>query len=357
MAISFLRPYSELETWRTFMHENPWHFNQLTGHMVPLNKGCSVYIQSERERITDGLAIAYTNLRYALSYDLRPRWHSDSLPLPFGLSHIYSTQWGYVQEFGQRKLELIEADASVVYSDVSGDGLDDTATVSVTSADAQSEEVLLFFRVTDGALAAGDDRFIIEPVRATKSGSTITITGGRYLFVKPSLWQQEYTTPDYLNRNSGDPNLTAPFVVAVDVYREYVDPDLPSVIFHTDPETHATPEIVDARLGLFTLAPCTCANCPRLRSRPERMTVHYRGGYPLLNGLMDPALGMALTRLSNLYIQPAPQATCGPVQAAYADDLMEYQNDSRTGPWGSQRAALTAWALVRDIAIGQGGRA
>lgn len=382
MAISYqVNNHNLLNLWQEVMLEDIWHFNQAAGAGAPRGE-CHVYIQSERELIARALDVAWAKMTTRLSFFPRPTWHTETISLarnPAWRFQQLQTRYGYLIAFGSRATELITAAAPVVYSDADGDGVDDTATITVNTSHA-ADEVQAFFQVADGAYAAADERFQIEPLRATQSGNTVTLTGHRALFVKPNtIWQVPFvpSDPNKRDRNEADTAQTAGFVTAVDVYRVYNDP-ANAVTVNEDPyhswcfacgedcttqTADGCARVVDARLGIMQVRN-DCLNCrPRW---PESVTVNYLSGVPLVYGQVDPDLANALIRLANTHIQRKFCAFCDATEQAWAQDVLPPggQNDGVVNsvsprevnnPFGTLRGQIEAWRTVEHRALAQGG--
>jgi len=260
MAISEqLLTYGLLGQWQRIVHENIWHFNQSNGSGTR-NEACPVYIQEDREDVAQALNMSFHMFAQYLGYFARPIWNTERVDIgggyPYFLQPLKLKRGGYLVEFGQRATSVIQANAAVTYSDVDGDGIDDTATITVVNATAV-DEVQIFFRTADGAPAAADERYQIEPVKVSTSAGTITITGHRALFVKPStIWDIPYdpTDPNGQTRNYADTANATGFVTAVDIYRVYNDTtDIGTLNGSLDTQTLTSGnlEIDNAEYGAF----------------------------------------------------------------------------------------------------------
>lgn len=367
--------YGLLDIWREIMLESPWHFNQVTGTGAPLNTPCSVWIQPQREAIARALHRAFVVLENALEYAILPYWTSEDIPLQRGVPLEYQElqlNVGMIQAYGQKATSLIGAAQAVVYSDVDNDGIDDTGTVTIVSA-IDPDEIMCIFQVADGALSAGNEQWRIQPLIITSLAGTITITGHRSLFVKPSaIWDIPYkiTDPNRTDKNAGNTQTAANFVTAVDVYRIYTDTSVPAQ-FKADPlqvqnnalDTWLTTNLVvlpyDNRIGTFRVR---TPNCPSCMGYPERVTVWYKAGYPLINQHMDYDFAEAVVRLANcLYPQELPDDVCERTRAMWQRDRQPMEaellnTDTVRNPFGLMRGQVQAWYMVVDRALGRGGK-
>jgi len=277
---------------------------------------------------------------------------------------------GYLQAFGRRATALIEANVNVTYSDENGDGVEETATITLTLAsDVATDEIQVFFRTADGALSAADDLWQIEPLRVVKSGLNVTITGQRALFVMPAIWAVDYSEPQFINKASGDVNTPADFVTDVDVYRVYTD-STNAVIFNADPfydcanvpldgdvQYAGLGRIVDSAIGSFM--PRSADSCALYYA--ETVDVWYLAGLPLENGLMARQLEKALVRLSNTLMGQTPSCFCDRVLNLWQYDtrMMKPEEGAQywvDNPFGLAMGAIEAWKVIARMAIVGGGK-
>jgi len=120
--------------------------------------------------------------------------------------------WGHFVEAGVETKSLIEAGVAITYSDVDGDGYDETATISVATTVTDDEEIAIFYPGEAGA-----DEWEIRPAR------NISISGGVATII---LWRQQLVDPDLieaLNPTGVDGGTDANFLTTVDIYRRYND--------------------------------------------------------------------------------------------------------------------------------------
>ena len=300
-----------LNDWQSIMEPQTgvWGFNQVAGPGAPLTRNCGVYIQPDREQIGRAMSAAYVKLSRYLGAPAYPMWMTERITLGRGVPwwrQQLRTKYGRVIQFGKQAQTLIEADAVVTYSDADGDGVNDTATVSVVTG-VDASEIALFFRVADGAYSTGNTRFQIAPVRVSVSAGTATLVAHRALFVKPTIWQTPYDPADAndLERNAASTSSVADFVTAVDVYRVYTD-------------TSQAIQIISDTLDVGVCAPCSSAatdGCVRVwdyeqgifeprvdadfcgRIAPQFVIVNYLADVPVnADGGMDIPLQQALMR-------------------------------------------------------------
>lgn len=359
-----------LNAWARVMNEMPFIFNQATGKGAPLNNNCDVYIQPEREDIARALDAAIKKMARVLRYWPRPKWFTDTINL--SSSSAWSQIWkppssGKIIELGQRAATLIKADAPIVYSkSPAGSVIDNLATITVPARTLTNpDEIQIFFRVADGAYAAGDLRYQIEPASVAMSGTDFVITADRALFVKPNtFWDVPFKLddPNFTERNYADTSTAADFVAAVDVYRVYNDATTPiDILDQTDAVLGSFDGAIwDARLGLVELSDACCSYVQSCQY-PLKVRVHYRAGEALTYGLMDSELEDAIVRLANTLM---PQPLC-----AFRTRALDRFNQDREAPvdgngnailsdadqhndFGNfMRGTVWAWKVATDRAI------
>lgn len=326
MAISpYLKNNKLLNAWPRVMQESIGTFNQIAGKGMPLNANCSVYIQpTEREPIARALNASYNKIARLLAYAPRPDWFSDTFTFGNGIptrAEYFQTKsvenggsW-MLQTFGKRATTLLQAAAPITYSDVGGYGVNNTATITVPAgALTNTDEIQIFFQVSDGAPGVADERYQIEPAIVTLTGGNFVITADRSLFIKPSVWATPYKVSDPNNQdiNAADnANASTDFITAVDVYRVYNDTTTQLEVLDWNNAVIGTFNgviVEDGQLGLFgferscwnDLLGCCC-------NRPVRLRVNYYAGLPLVNGYMDAEIEDAIVRLANVLM---PTALC-----------------------------------------------
>lgn len=379
MATSDVIHWQTLNRWPVLMRESSWHFNQISGAAAPLNSPCDVYIQSSRDTVAQGLYEAGWQFADALGFFPRPTWTNETFRLgrgwPYSLQEFH-TQYRYVEAFGQRASTLITANVAITYSDSNGDGVNDLATMTVTvTAGQAANEVQVFFRTVDGAPAAGDERWQIEPLSVSVVGTTATITGPRYLFVKPStIWQVPYNPTDVnfleINRaDTADPN---DFVTLVDVYRVYNDTTTVAQLL-SDPiysqsdnlgtmlTDAADVLLIDSVPGRFRVRAVDCEACHVF----GWVKVFYKSGFPLVNSMMDRRLEVGMVRFANVVMPFYPQEVCdlpqNPTRTMFTEDRMamppnELQPTDLRSPFGLSRGAIRLWRSVHHMEQPSGGK-
>lgn len=283
-------------------------------------------------------------------------------------------KWGMIQELGVQAKTLIEAGATVAYTDADGntDSYKETATVTVTTTVTDPEEIRVYF---EGH--SGEDAWEIRPINVSISGGTATITFRRELAPHPHLWEK---TVNFDNQNQvhidGDDDNN--FETAVDVYRVYTD-DTDQITFHTEPigssDTDWTTEqgkgfirdkenghvgyyraTYDSATGLWTNQSFTKGK------EPDKLTLNYRAGMKNRNQTMpkiqlDPMWERAIVFYAATMLDKELMAT-GNFQT-----IFDYQNtdlravegkrgfmiagEELANPLGTKRAAIALWKMIR----------
>lgn len=356
-----------------------FHFNQAAGAGAPFtNDACTkVYVQPQREPIARALFNAVNKMKTYLSFWPRPIYTSEIIPLgrgtPYQLQHL-QTSVGKLIKFGQRATSLIQSNVTIAYSDADGDGVDDLATIQVTTGIAD-DEIAIFFRTADGAPASADERYEITPITVTSSSGVVTITAPRAYFVKPNdFWHIPWDKSDPNKREENDATTTnvLHFVATVDVYRVYTDTTTPLQVvsdpIHTQTSqlsqslaTTGVARIVDAELGLFEARVESCAGC---QGPIESVRVFYKAGEALQYGRMEAELEEAILRLANTLMPEQPTTLCQPAwekwsqdrQPMRRDNVFTMQEKDLGNPFGLLQGQVNAWHVVQERKITRGGK-
>lgn len=272
---------------------------------------------------------------------------------------VYTKQ---VQAFGVYAYTFVEADAAVAYAG-------DTGTVTVTVVEGTDPaDLLVYYRVADGASEAGSERWRIRPVSVSVSGTTATITAPKACFVLPSVLEAD-TPGDYTDSGC--------FVAAVDVYQRSVDAELPATIAwdrqtvigsgdSTDPVTQTGAALlIDGRRGVCRVRPATYAagvheyDTPDYAAIPAYLSVNYIAGHALDDGARDrmlPLLETAVVRLANVLSPDFNHWLNDLAQTKWRkdrdiDDKAPLTTDEQDNPFGFSNAARFAWRVVQTLRV------
>lgn len=357
-----------LARWPVLMDESVYRFFQVAGSGVQVTDtedATRVYVQYERESVAAALNRAVTTMQPYLGFYPRPHYVPDTVTLPVRgdipwYAQTFQLPFGHLIEFGQRAASVIQASATVSYSDTDDDVLDDTASITVTT-DVDASEVQVFYRTADGAPSAAHQNWRIEPVTVTDNGDgTVKITGHRALFVSPALWAKPFTSPNYRNTNPGDAQQGDDFVTAVDVYRVYTDTDgavtlISSPRDTTDYEVEITADIENATLGTFSLRMMDGGSTP---VHPRQVRCYVRAGYPeTRDGLMNTTLEQSIVRFANALMVENPTKSSR-TRLLFEHDYQppgegEFTMRQAWSPaeFGIKRGALAAWDTVKQMRI------
>lgn len=316
MAVSRQPVHTLLNAWQRYMHVNPWHFNQVSGKgtQAPLSRpGQLVYVAPDWDTLTTGILNALALAVPYLGTFHRPVYAFEDIRLdgwPGSYGAQLRTKYSHVQAIGKRGTALLEAAAAIVYSDVGGDGINNVATITASvPSGTLASEIQVFFKQSDSlSTITADERWQIEPLTVSVTGTTATITGHRSLFANPALWRRPFNSPNY-NRSSinhGDTTDAADFITEVDVYRIFPD-ETDAVTFLSTPtpncgncqyhETVGRAYVYNGERGLVKV----CSDCTACTGYPRYVRLHYLAGLPLdpMTGLPNPTAETAFIQLAN----------------------------------------------------------
>lgn len=257
-----------VDTWREILGYHPWHFWQLASNEIAgldIKSACNTLVyehawQSDdtagRAQIRDAIETAQFRLFEYLNYRVCPQYVEKTFqyPRPYDRHMSYGrasdstgrylsidVKEGFIREIGTEALADL-GDQTVVYSEIFNGGLDDTFTITATvTSGTNANQIAVYFITADRFNETISNRWRIEPVQVTVSGTTATITGRRWLLVRPVLY--EAWNPQQL-----DPTDVANFVTELSVQRRFTDPDgitpqtaQAMLIWETDPPYSACP--------------------------------------------------------------------------------------------------------------------
>lgn len=415
-----------LEAWRALMGWHPWHFWGLSDPIyTPVPRACSDLAfryawqgteASGREDIREAIYRAEEKLRDYLLFAPAPHYVEEVIQYPefhmptrlwlsrssiTGRWPLVTLREGFIQALGVESLTLI-GNANLTYSDADGDGLNDTFTASIATTQTDPLKIAAYFTAADrwdGSDVGPDWR--IDPIRVTISGGIATVTGKRWLVVKPVKYETQGQEVPL------DPTDNANFATQLAIYVRTTDPtgttaatsqlkftwsSLPYADFwhsyccnttdtsNTDPaaiaEAAGRGSVYNYHAGIVTVGSSaynmtsgTWSGVDWSACRaPDSLTVRYLAGYPLENGKMAKRYAQIIAMLAAAEL-PAP--ACG--DGSQFQRLFHYQYDlSRAGgniveqysisqedlnnPFGTRRGQVLAWKQVRrDIeTVGRG---
>lgn len=200
--------------------------------------------QVSRESLALAIQEAEKQLADYLGYWTAPVWIANEMqpyPRDFyrtsmfqvldvrGFNKSMSLRYGKIISGGQRAVSLIgtadTTSGSLDYSDDDGDGLAETATITLATSLTDVCEIKVYHASYDGL-----QEWEVRPVRTKEiSAGVLTITLDSWLLIDPALYDEYPTTEGF---QGIDISTTANFVTSVDVYHEYTDTSSASAIFN-----------------------------------------------------------------------------------------------------------------------------
>ena len=351
--------YDLLHRWQIRMQEDAWNFNQILNSDIDSFEG--VYLQNEREMIGHGITEAFEIVASHLGYSPKPVYVVDrQIALKSGVSFYrqgLTLHTRHLQGFGIRATTLIEAGASFTASDSEeGDGINDTATFTITT-DVTASEIQLFYTVSDGAPSVAHRQWRIPTVSVSTSSGTATIVVRRANLTAPVLWDDPYADG---GRNGGDiGNASTDIVTSVDVYRVYTSTTsavrlLSKPIVNgqtTVDETAVDAIITDPNHSEFYLS--DDASPPAI---PYAIRVSYLAGLGLeLTGEMNTGLEKAIVRLANIESGAITTPMSSGTEYIWNNDTkLMFANDYEApeeykNPLGLQRAHIESWLTIKRL--------
>jgi len=258
-----------LEAWRQILGYHPWHFWQMATNSIAgleIDSACNGLVYEHawqnadvagREQIRESIETAQQRLFEYLNFRVAPQYVEKTFQYPrpydrrmeFGSPADATGRYlaidageGFIRAIGTAAFEDL-GDNPVTYSEIFNGGLDDTFTVTAAvTAGTDPAEIAVYFISADRFGDPISPRWQIEPVQVTVSGTVATITGRRWLLVKPVLYQT-------WNPQQLDPTDAANFVTQLSVQRVYTDPN------------GITPQTAQAMLIWETDPPYNCCPC------------------------------------------------------------------------------------------------
>ncbi len=291
---------------------------------------------------------------------------------------------------------LITAGAAVVLTDEDGDGYFETATVITPTTFTDPDEIAVYYPGENGR-DEWEIRPLHDPITRRRS---VTIAGGNVTIVMATEQLVDADLLAALNPTAVDSAVLANFLATVDVFRHFNDPQqqvtllwLPTAQFCdcgttgcvTCEHTVQTGCLIarDQRNSIVNFSAATFnattqsfdTATPAVARIPENLRVFYYAGLRDLDHSdaprveMDPDMARHIAYLALLFL-PRPVCACDSVKFLFADkrtDLalrvstvgssQSYQLSPRRldTPWGTQRAAVEAWAFFHqgDVVVGE----
>lgn len=414
-------PLLPIDTFFRALGLHPWHVWQLAGAPVPLRSECPALTYeyswqgadtAGRDDVRDAIVRAEQKLAGYLGYRIAPQYVEATVPYPRLGAGASSRAWnmdptgrrvgvwapeGYVQALGVEQHTSIGA-AALTFSDRFSTGVHDTfsATLPIPSGMAlTADQVAVYIaaadRYDDTALSA---RWRIQPVQVSISGGNVTISGRRWLLVRPVLYESPVARPL-------DPATAGNFVTTLEVYQRTTNGDgmtvndCPATLLYesagcggwwgcgpagsTDPaavgSVVARADIRDRTLGLLTPAAATydastgtwsAAPCGGCAPDPDRVTLRYLAGAPLdADGQIAAPLRQAVIALAAAELKQricACRESNERLHTLQQDLTLESTQTERyqvapedlRNPFGTRRGHVQAWKIAQDYLLRRG---
>jgi hypothetical protein len=422
-------PSLPVDTWREIIGYHPFHFWQLANSDVPISSACNTLVheyawqdtqQLGRAEIRRAISLAETRLAEHLGYHVGRRFIQETLryPVPGVQGHQFRHsvdgrgRWlavqaseGYIRNVGVERYALLDEAAAVTYSDEDGDGVDDTAIITISTSLLNPDEIGAYFNVTDRLDGEEvSERWRIAPAKIQISNGIATIIIRKWLCVKPIRY--EGFASGALN-----PDTAANFVTSVDVYRRWCDPNgltvndcQATLIWETEPYPAwaiccgspsgvsngsdpaavaygiARAQVRDARLGEIVVGysvynsntqEWTAADWGICR-QPDRVILRYEAGAPLI-GVENTGSGLAKDgrwdeTIARLATAEMTRKICACdvanqefyrwqfdlARAAGANDEQYRIADSAlNNPLGTKAGQVHAWKQIANLMLGR----
>lgn len=310
---------------------------------------------------------------------------------------------GYVQSIGVEEITSLGT-AAVTLTDENGDGLLDTFTATLGSAVASPDHLHLYFVAADRWDGTGlSDKWEIAPVRVSVGVGTTTVTGASWLLVRPVLYEG-VRAPDA----TLDPDTTSNYASSIEFALKTVDTEgetleTSQAVLYWESEvganwwfcypcnyTPATFVPTDSRFDPaaygYALARCgirfaemgqVTPDAAVLNAttgiwqpvawhyyrEPDRATVRYVSGKPLVNREMDKQMASAVWHLAIAELGRMP-CSCDTANrefykwqfdlsraAGLASEQYQISPSDLNNPFGTARGAVYAWREVKRLAL------
>lgn len=275
---------------------HPLHGNGVFLQNRPPNVCAQPWLQYEwqtpdrvsREEVARAIAEAESNIEEELGYRLLPSWEEDEwqltarTPTPELIrmvsidvkakAQVVQADWGYLVSGGVRASELVDAAATIIWSDEDGDGYDETGTITVAIVAGTPLQELHVYYPGQG----GTEEWEIKPLLTWTNPTAIqaTLTFRREQCVLPNLFELIAVPADDSHIRGVDGDLDANFLTTVDVYRVYNDPQT-QVTFLWEPFGTGACSSCNGS-GCNVCAYSAQMGCLMLRSQPRQSIVSFR---------------------------------------------------------------------------------
>lgn len=367
MAVSRIQTGLSIDEWAQIIGISPWDINQFRYPGTKSAQCQDVIFQYawqrdhlSREEIGQAIANAERMVADELLYWPAPHYEVDE-PIMYPRPHqrelfgyagtsrgewkTFNSRWHKFIKGGVLNRTLIGAISgdALVPSDRDGDGINETFTATITDSSISTitdwSEITLYFQSADRHGEPIDETWRIRPIQVSVSGNTATITGSYPTLAKP--------TPQWgVNAAELDAKVSANYVSAVDCYHTFTDTTSTApqnyqgvAMWKTIPGCTSGCEFAINPLCLGDsfneqgqiLAdfgnPCTW---PFQDREPDRLSVNYVSGMPLVNGRMERNMAQIVAILATALLA---NDKCGcdrtnRIIAKYRQPVLKFQDKS-----------------------------
>lgn len=410
-----------LESWRRTFGHHPWHFwGMADNNVLRVTADCASVVKqyawqeadsAGRQDIQFAIYAAEKLLTEYLRFRPGAQYAEATMPWPTPgdkrlQRYNYSDPQGRWLSVPLPEAQLIalgveartlQGNAAIAYTDPNGDGVNELATISVVTTVTDPQEIAVYFQASDRLWSDPvSEQYRIRPLTVSIAAGTATIKGPAYLFVRPVNYDTVAPQENDIDLNPADAGVLA---ASVEVYRRYTDPNGQTVtdsqgviIWETQPchgwwcscgcgtpaqgsplDPAATAQAV-ARVGIrsadrgvvipassvYDATAGTWAAFPwSFCTPPDRVTVRYLAGIPLVNGDMRSDWALVTARLAAAELA---RHICDCQQSNRALDYwqkdMAITSDTESYgispgdldcPWGTRRGHLQAWKFVQRM--------
>lgn len=378
---------------------DPWHFNgiETTSHPFNIPSCEDDWYQYEwqaagklsREALAFALRQAEDTIIDWLHWVPLPRYEEDTIEITphfrnetssllnaRGLPKSVTARYAKVIETGRKASSLIDTPA-ITYSDTTGDGFHDLATISFATTVTDTSELHVYY-----PSQSGRDEWEIRPLSSvTIAAGTATITFPKWLAGNISF-QEAGAGSTAIN---GDTDTD--FLTEVDVYRVYTDTTQQAVFTYdplldcSDPPCEADTEtgclfIRDARRGIIAYeradydSDTSAFISKSFTKEPYKVTIYYRAGeldtrteYPYSQMNQSLERMISFYALSLLDTELTGCANTSGIWNYMTEDLalsVSSPQGSKSfnilwndlaNPLGTSRAAMRLWKHIKNLQI------
>lgn len=420
-----------LESWRRIMGFNPFAFWGLANaDQVPILSTCNNIVTKYnwqntdavgREAIIEAIEEAESRLLAELGFAVAPHFAEATITYPrFNdppLNRVWPVdptgRWLSVTlpekkiiALGIEKLDSLQTNVSLTFSDPDGDGLDDawTLTTTATTTETNPDYLAVYFNAADRLNGDGPtDEWRILPVKVViNDNGTVSVSGKSWQIVRPILYEgvgTNWVFPPI------DPAVLANFAASLDVYHrrpwgegtgldtcqaEFVWETRPYVSWAICCGCDGSPSLFDAATDPASywaaVGRCGFRNALEgtvipgvavydaasgvwqsaawgLCRQPDRVTVRYYAGEQLQNQQMKQNYQVAVARLAAAEMANKI-ASCDAANrelfrwqfdlaraAGANDEQYRIGDDELSNPLGTRAGHVYAWKVIRELRV------